>query len=166
MKSLGIDPGKTGALCLIDDDGKILRLEKFPLTGTDYDIPGLFDLIRDLLKGVEWAEVHVFYEALHPMPMAMGGVKTNFSRGYIKGVVEAALCSLRLKSSPVRAQAWQKLMFAGMTVAKGESKAAALMAARRLWPNQVWTFGPRATKPHDGAIDAALIAEYGRREFS
>jgi hypothetical protein len=39
----------------------------------------------------------------------------------------------------------------------------ALIAAKRLFPNQKLVFGDRATKPHDGLIDALLLAEYARR---
>jgi len=37
-----------------------------------------------------------------------------------------------------------------------------LLKARQLWPDETWLASPRCTKPHDGMIDAALIAEYAR----
>ncbi len=44
-----------------------------------------------------------------------------------------------------------------------DTKAMALVAVKRLFPDLKLTFGERATKPHDGLIDAVLIAEYARR---
>jgi hypothetical protein len=55
---------------------------------------------------------------------------------------------------------WQKVMLPGC--AKGDTKPAALARARQLWPAESWLASPRCSKPHDGMIDAALIAEYGR----
>lgn len=48
-------------------------------------------------------------------------------------------------------------------VPRGETKDFALAKARELWPDETWTATERSSKPHDGLIDAALIAEYGRR---
>ena len=167
MISLGIDVGKSGALAVVDDEGKVIRLAPVPMVGKEYDVPGLLVLIREtLLRDVEWKEVHVFYEALHAMPAKMGGGKTNFSRGYGLGMLETMIAALRLTSTPVRAQKWQKTMFEGQLVGKGETKAAAERTARRLWPDQLWKVEEsKSKKPHDGMIDAALIAEWGRRNF-
>jgi hypothetical protein len=46
-----------------------------------------------------------------------------------------------------------------------DTKAMALMAVKRLFPNQKLTFGERATVPHDGLVDALLMAEYSRRNY-
>jgi hypothetical protein len=45
----------------------------------------------------------------------------------------------------------------------GETKPRALEVASRTWPEEDWLATPRSSKPHEGLIDAALIAEYGRR---
>lgn len=161
MIFIGVDPGKTGGLVAISETREILVARSIPMTGNEYDLPGLLQWLRGWLPD----ETHVAYEALHAMPMKKGGTKANFSRGYVMGAIETALAALRLPSTPVRAQAWQKVMFAGQTVAKGESKAAALIAAKRLWPSKIWTVG-QGTKPHEGIVDAALIAEWCRREIS
>lgn len=56
---------------------------------------------------------------------------------------------------------WHPVMLG--KVPQGESKAYALAKAADLWPDEDWTATERAKIPHDGMIDAALIAEYGRR---
>lgn len=48
-------------------------------------------------------------------------------------------------------------------IPQGKSKEYALAKARELWPDESWLATDRSTTPHNGMIDAALIAEYGRR---
>jgi hypothetical protein len=57
-------------------------------------------------------------------------------------------------------QAWQRVMLPNC--AKGDTKPAALAKAKQLWPAETWLATNRSTKPHDGLVDAALIAEFGR----
>ena len=62
------------------------------------------------------------------------------------------------------ARKWQKEFFSkpkGMTE-KFDTKAAALSAADKIFPDTDWTRTPRSKKAFDGFVDAALIAEYGR----
>lgn len=46
--------------------------------------------------------------------------------------------------------------------AKGDTKPRALAKALQLWPGETFLASERCRVPHDGMIDAALIAEYGR----
>ena len=55
---------------------------------------------------------------------------------------------------------WQKLMFGRLP--KGKTKEAALALANELAPEECWLKSKRASKPHDGMIDAFLIARYIR----
>jgi hypothetical protein len=47
-------------------------------------------------------------------------------------------------------------------IPKGKTKQAALWAAEALAPGECWQKSKRATKAHDGMIDAFLIARYIR----
>ncbi len=49
---------------------------------------------------------------------------------------------------------------------KFDTKYAAALAARKLWPDRVFLAGPRCTVAHDGIVDACLIAEHLRRKIS
>lgn len=82
----------------------------------------------------------------------------------------------RFAYEPIHARTWQQEMFEGERVAtdcplddvlEGEfqedTKDVALKVAKRLWPKHNWLATKRSRKPHDGMIDAALIAEYARR---
>lgn len=46
---------------------------------------------------------------------------------------------------------------------QGKAKATAFAKAQELWPDENWLPSSAHSTPHDGMIDAALIAEYGRQ---
>ena len=50
-------------------------------------------------------------------------------------------------------------------IPKGQSKTMARAKAAELWPDENWLATDRSTTTHDGLIDAALIAEFGRRKL-
>jgi hypothetical protein len=79
------------------------------------------------------------------------------SYGAIRGVLELKA----IRHHRITPQSWQKAMLTGC--AKGDTKPMALQVARRLWPDETWLATPRCVKPHEGLLDAALIAEYARR---
>jgi hypothetical protein len=56
---------------------------------------------------------------------------------------------------------WQDVML-GKRLAKGMTKVAALASANKLWPTERWLATTRSKTPHDGMVDAALIARYNR----
>jgi len=63
---------------------------------------------------------------------------------------------------------WQKEFWTRPKMAKKErfdTKAAAFAAAIKLWPMADFTATERSTTPHDGIVDALLIAEWARRKF-
>lgn len=75
--------------------------------------------------------------------------------------IRALLDVKLLRWQPITPRQWQKVLLPG---ANGDTKPRALELARRLWPEEQWLATPRCKTPHDGMIDAALIAEFGRRE--
>lgn len=90
----------------------------------------------------------------------------SFTYGKIIGILEAKYDKAPLKR--VRCgndnDGWQKALL-GRT-GKGETKPAALALARKLWPEETWLPSDRCTVPHDGMIDGALIAFFGRRKWT
>jgi hypothetical protein len=48
---------------------------------------------------------------------------------------------------------------------KFDTKRAAALAARAIWPDRVFLATPRSTVSHDGIVDACLIAEHMRRKL-
>lgn len=84
------------------------------------------------------------------------------SYGILIGAVTANLPSYRLVvvRSGNSLDSWQRAMLG--VCEQGTTKEVALAVAKHLWPNEHWLATPRSKTPHDGMIDAALIAAYGR----
>ncbi len=79
--------------------------------------------------------------------------------GAIRGVLE----SCGIQHARIAPQTWQSALLG--KVPKGETKATARAKAAQIWPDETWMATPRSKKPHEGYVDAALIAEFYRRKF-
>jgi len=89
------------------------------------------------------------------------------SMTYSFAAVETLLAAHQLKYHVVLSQKWQKVFWSKPKMPKGQkfnTKAAALNIVNQIFPGEKWLKSDRCTKPHDGMIDAALLAEYGRRQ--
>lgn len=159
---VGIDIGKHGAIAIMSVDQSI----------TYYPMPKIKDEIdyndlSHLLKGFSNIGAHVVFEKLG---VIFGSSKTTaFSMGHQAGAIEMGCIAHGISFTKVRAVDWQKQMFQGVeTITKTgksnkDTKAMALIAVKRIFPDLKLTFGDRATKAHDGLVDAVLLAEYARR---
>lgn len=156
---IGIDPGLDGGICTMLGTA-IIGLVPMPTIklgkGRVVDVRVIKALVTyegDVTVYLEEASKH------------SPGVLALCSTWYTFGAIETVLKLSGIRYQTVRPLNWQKRFWTRPKMAKGakfDTKAAALVAARRLWPQQDWTKSERATKPHDGIVDAALIAEYAR----
>lgn len=166
---IGIDIGKKGAICVIRPDG--IKIEPMPMIKDELDYSKLYEmLMHEQLFDISTTgvNVHLVFEKLG---VIFGSSKaTAFSMGHQSGAVEMMAIALGIPYTKIPAKQWQKDMFQGVDVIKktgktsNDTKAMALIAAKRIFPNQKLTFGDRATKPHDGLVDALLMAEYAKRK--
>ncbi len=155
IEVIGIDPGVAGALAAITSDGLDLRVMPVAAAGgkQQYDERVL----------VEWLtpyairRAHVFIECVHAMPGQ--GVTSMFSFGMGYGLLRGICSGLGLSYELVRPQEWQHAMLMGQPLGSE------YLVASRLWPNAEWRASDRCRKPHSGLVDAALIAEFGRRKI-
>jgi hypothetical protein len=51
-------------------------------------------------------------------------------------------------------------------VARGKTKQRALEVASARWPDETWLASSRHRTPHDGMVDAALLAEFARNTYT
>ena len=170
---LGIDPGLTGAVCIIE--GEELEFHDTPTlsTGTRnvIDAAKCAALLRDVKGCFQNGTYHptrrlmVTIEKSQPMP-PMGkkdgqtvghGSIASFSLGYSFGVWIGILAALEIPYQTVAPQTWKALLMKG----EPKEKDASRLVARRLWPTQ--TEEALSRKKDHGRADALLIAEYGRR---
>jgi hypothetical protein len=166
---IGIDIGKKGSIVVLSPEG--IQTHPMPMIKDELAYSDLFDLLQHI-QMTEVAKTggnpHVVFEKLG---VIFGSSKvTAFSMGYQSGAIEMMAIALGIPYTKVPAKQWQKDMFQGIDVIKktgkssNDTKAMALIAAKRLFPNQKLTFGEKATKPHDGLVDALLMAEYAKRK--
>lgn len=145
MYFIGIDPGKSGALAVINDDGCVLHASTF--SEDDYA-----SILRNMSTS---GNVKVVLEHVGAMPgqgsVSMFNFGANF--GFIKGLLAANNLPYEL----VRPQKWKRMF--SCTSDKNTS----VEVAHRLFPNVDLRRTTRCSKPHDGIAEALLMAEYCRR---
>lgn len=166
---IGIDIGKSGAIAVKRGDDIITY--KMPMIKDQIDYAFLYDIVenqKDYNSGNMQNNPVVVFEKLG---VIFGSSKaTAFSMGHQLGAMEMMCISLGVPYIKIPAKEWQKEMFKGVDeitkVGKSsrDTKAMALVAIKRLLPSLQLTFGERASKPHDGLIDAVLMAEYANRK--
>lgn len=161
MGHIGIDLGKDGAVVHFNDAGVIVAKLKTPLIKSTkakdvYDVPGMRDLLVSLPE-----PRFVTIEKAQPMPAMMGGAQANFQRGLSFGLWQGILVGLGISYDVTSPQAWQRVMLAGIKA--DDTKQAALIAVKRLWPKEDWRKSERSKNADEGFVDAALIGEFGRR---
>jgi len=157
---LGIDPGKSGAISVIDWWEKDTRLGRSTeatittckLDNTELDIWQWLNDNTDMLNAVATIEL------VHAMPARRvkgtkvegQGVSSAFTFGKNFGFLIGLLTASSIPYKFVTPQKWQKGMQCMTKGDKNVSKA----AAQRLWPK---------IKMTHAIADSLLIAEYGRQ---
>ena len=144
MTTIGIDPGKNGAIAWITD-GKTC-VEKMPDTLQD-----LWELIVSisLNTGIGYRRIFAYVEQVSSSPQ-MGVVSAfSFGRGY--GNLEMALTAAGIPFERVRPQVWMKALGC---MTKGD-KNVTKRKAQELFPDQKITHA---------TADALLIAHYGTKQ--
>lgn len=147
MLICGIDPGAKGALAFLSNG--VLMTRVMP------DANGIADLLSDNPPD------HVFVEKAQSFPGQ--GVSSAFNYGRHFGEILGVLITLRQRHTLVTPQMWARALHVGSKA--GDAKARSLEVAKRLWPGFDWRASARCKIAHDGQVDAALIAEWGRRQL-
>ena len=147
--SVGIDPGRDGALGWISQDRTDIGLLKF----TPDNLSAIVDTLTRL--SIFYDSVDVYLERVHAMPGQ--GVTSMFSFGKYYGRVQGILAALDMGYIDVDPQAWQRMMSLGGH--QQNRKEAHANKARKLFPD----LRKQITQKTG---DALLIAEYAwRRTF-
>ena len=148
MRVIGIDPGASGAIVLLEN-GEPIEWAEMPTvkigSSTRVNAAALADFIASCCSE------HVYVESVHSMPKQ--GVASSFNFGHSTGTVMGVLGAMGLPHTLVTPQAWKKS--AGLI---GTDKDAARARAIQLWPR--WTELNKKAKGQ-ALADAALIARYG-----
>jgi len=148
MKLLGIDPGLTGAMAIIDGD-TLVKVHDMPVQGGEIEGRQLYEMLF-LLQSMDPVE-RCYIEQLQPMPK--NGSQSNYTNGLSFGICVTVLKIVGLSFERVRPSVWKSQ--SGLT---GKDKHASLALARELWPEQLDNL--HLVKHHNRA-EAALIARWG-----
>ena len=156
MNYIGIDPGKSGGIAIIDTEINSTHVTPVILSGKDIDAFAISKWIIHILKGRN--NVVACIEKVHAMPGQ--GVTSMFKFGFVTGVMHGIIRTLGIPLHLVTPQAWKKEILAGTP----KDKDAAIDYCRRVYPNVNLLATPRSRKPHSGMADALCIAEYAKRK--
>jgi crossover junction endodeoxyribonuclease RuvC len=150
MIVLGIDPGLTGALALLDGDGQMDLLADLPVI-RDRSLAWIDggELQSLLLQAISGRPCRAIVERVSAMPRQ--GVASSFAFGVGFGSILSVLQTLRLPLELVTPAAWKRAL--GLS----SEKRASLDKARLLFP----AADLRLVK-HDGRAEALLIAHWGQ----
>lgn len=162
MKIGALDPGKNGGLCIYDTSIGTLKLFTVPNIGTSTDYQEFARIIEAECKDVD----RMYIEEVHSIFGA--SAKSNFEFGYINGFLVGVLNTLRLSYHLIQPKKWQKEVWAIRDIVKNakgktDTKASSLLAAKRIFPNEDFMATSRSRVPHDGLVDASLLAYYGSK---
>lgn len=143
--TIGVDPGKTGALALLDSYGVLVDVYDMPVADGRVSTA----LLRDLEAWDEDTFGAVVIEDVHAMPGQ--GVTSMFSFGRSLGAIEGFFAGRGKRTVYVAPHRWKK------DLAVGKDKDAARGRAIELWPTKAQLF---ARKKDNGRAEAALIAHW------
>lgn len=158
---LGIDNGISGGLVVLSPTAGLppVAMMVMPVQrarkGNEVDVRAVLHWLEDI--GVRLAETMTIIEEPGGSKSARAATSMAGSFHALRGMLE----SRGARYERITPQAWQRVMIPGAR--GGETKARALEMARRLWPTTDWRASDRCRTPHDGLVDAALLAEYARR---
>lgn len=139
---LGVDPGLTGALAWLDDNGRLVDACDMPTVDGQVNCAELAGIIRGLTPRL------AAVERVHSMPGQ--GVSSTFKFGTSYGAILGVLGALQVPVRHVAPGVWKRqagLIGAGKDASRGK--------AIDRWPDRHDLF--RRKKDH-GRADAALIA--------
>ena len=151
---LGIDPGQTGALALINHDGRLVDVWDMPVVDKRVSPVLLADIITELDYGREFgAKLVAVVEQVASMPGQ--GVASTFKFGTSYGIVLGVIASRHLETIHVTPAKWKREM--GLSKDKGVSRRKAIDR----WPAMARWF---ARVKDDGRAEAALLALWAQQQ--
>lgn len=145
MIYIGIDPGKDGAMAVIDTDQDSVVIYHWD---DDYN---------SALNNYIDNKCVCYIERVRSQPN--NGVKAAFTFGENYGYIRGLLESRSIGYQTVPPQTWKK------EFSLDNDKKKSIECAKRLFPNVDLKRTERCKTDHDGKAEALLIAEYCRRHY-
>ena len=164
MIVIGIDPGLTGAIAMLDHRGAFANLADMPVmerhgkaayVKNQVNAAALCELLREWTTAYDMNETHVVIET----PIAFPGqhVATTAAAFLTAGLVEGVVAARHYRHTLVAPKEWKKAL--GLSDSKEQARARAI----RLFPALADEL--KRVKDHNRA-EALLIAKYGWDKIS
>lgn len=154
-KIIGIDPGFSGAIAVLDPANDRTHVYDMPTLEsgkrTEINLAQLVEILRSECR-FDNGGVLVVLEKVGAMPKQ--GVSSTFRFGEGYGAIKGILAALAVPYELSTPQAWKRVMMNGMPKEKDASR----LRAIQLFPDV-----DLSLKKHHGRADALLLAEYARR---
>lgn len=143
---IGVDPGVSGGIAVLDESG-VVEVFKTPQSPKDF--------VAALIK---YADESVFgiVEKVHSMPI--NGAKSNYTFGYINGILHTVLMVADIPFELKTPQTWMKYY----ALKRGKSETSTI------WKNRLKTKAQQLFPKIKVTLwnaDALLIANYCREEY-
>jgi crossover junction endodeoxyribonuclease RuvC len=154
MRVIGIDPGLSGAIAVINGNDDLIIFDMPTMTverNGKAKRQVSASVLAQILKTAKSDDCHVFVEKVSAM--AGQGVTSVFSFGRSFGMIEGILAALHMPVTYVAPATWVK------AVHRGAGKDASRSRAMELFPDNQADF--KRVKD-DGRSDASLIAYWGK----
>jgi len=143
MIYIGVDPGVSGGIAVLNENG--LALESVPMPATEQDLLDVFTAVESPV----WRRpAHAMIERVYSSPQMGVASAFTFGKGY--GALLMALTAARIPFDQVVPAKWQAVMGC---LSRGD-KNITKRRAQQLFPD---------VKVTHATADALLLAEYGRR---
>jgi len=142
MNVMGIDPGQSGGVAIIDDEDRPI-VYALQMDREEFTAQKIRDMIRDNRV------TKVYLEKVHSMPAQ--GVVSSFKFGLNYGFLRGVVASLKIPIVDVTPQKWMKALDC---MTKGD---------KNVTKNKAQSMFRNITVTHKIA-DAMLIAKYGKTE--
>lgn len=155
MRIIGIDPGLSGALALLDA-GELIEIVDIDASHSRINAAHLAAVIQ------RWQPDFAICEAVTARPGQ--GVTSMFTFGHGLGTITAVIATLGVPYLLVRPQCWQAYFEFQSSSGKAEHKREIADRAEALYPGAP-LYGPKGAL-RDGRSDALLLARYAHDQLS
>jgi hypothetical protein len=156
---IGVDPGQTGAISILNRDGVLESVVDMPGYGPEpmaMDVAALFEAVgtRD--------EIIVALE--EPFAVSQNSSQASMTQGIGYGILLGVVGTMGLRHERIKPAAWKRELGLpmGAKYTSAQKKTNSRVHAARLWPDMAYMW-ERASQ--DGRAESALIGECLRRRL-
>lgn len=160
---VGIDPGTRGGLVAINALGEVLSAIVMPMDGKAVSLVKVREWLVEVSLAVGRPSGRLLVALEKPSVRPGQNPSGTLTMGMNWGRLQAALELSDAEYVVVTPQTWRRGLGIPQGSTRDQCKEGALDMARTQFPDLDLLPGTRRIKPHDGLVDAVLLAQYARK---